>query len=160
MHHSTKKLTAIHLHAYSKAARAQCHRGITGQWLELVKSTFVPKGDGQWQPCPAQCCDNEPWRLTKLSCINNIVSRPIIREHHLVIKLPYYFVETTSSKSYLSKSVTLVTPSLLKTVGSHHMQPQSLVSARIWQSSMITLLSRKNDDSDPCRCAYRPHIDW
>ncbi len=31
MHHSTKKQTAIHLHAYSKAARAQRHRGITAE---------------------------------------------------------------------------------------------------------------------------------
>ena len=60
MHQSAKKQTAIHLHAYSKAAKAQRHRGIAGQLLELVMSTFVPKGDGQWQPCPAQCCDNEP----------------------------------------------------------------------------------------------------
>ena len=64
MHQSAKKQTAIHLHAYSRAVGAQRHRGIVGQWLELVKSTFVPKGEGQWQPCPVQCCDNEPWRLT------------------------------------------------------------------------------------------------
>ena len=51
MHHSAKKQTAIHPHEYSKAARAQRHRGIVGQLLELVKSTFIPKGDGQWQPC-------------------------------------------------------------------------------------------------------------
>ena len=48
------------------------------------------------------------------SCIDTIVGRPVIREHHLVHKLPHYFDETTSSKPGLSQSVTPVTPSLAK----------------------------------------------
>ena len=38
------------------------------------------------------------------SCID--VTRPVIREHHLVQKIPHYFDKTTSSKPYLSQSVT------------------------------------------------------
>ena len=48
------------------------------------------------------------------SCIDIIVGRPVIREHHLLHKLPHYFDETTSSKPHLSQSVTPVTPSLAK----------------------------------------------
>ena len=48
------------------------------------------------------------------SCIDIIVGRPVIREHHLIQKIPHYFDETTSSKPDLSQSVTPVTPSLAK----------------------------------------------
>ena len=43
-----------------------------------------------------------------------IVGRPVIREHHLIQKLPHYFDETTSSRPDLSQSVTPVTSSLAK----------------------------------------------
>ena len=45
------------------------------------------------------------------NCIDVIVSRPVIREHHFVQKIPH---ETTSSKPYLSQSVTPVTSSLAR----------------------------------------------
>jgi hypothetical protein len=32
------------------------------------------------------------------SCIDIIVSRPVIREHHPIQKIPHYFDETTSSR--------------------------------------------------------------
>ncbi len=48
------------------------------------------------------------------SFIDIIVGRPVIREHHLIQKIPHYFDETTSSRPDLSQSVTPVTPSLVK----------------------------------------------
>ena len=45
------------------------------------------------------------------SCIDLIISRPVIRENHLVHKIPHYFDETNRSKPYLSQSVRPVTPS-------------------------------------------------
>ena len=37
------------------------------------------------------------------SCIDIIVGRPVIREHHLIQKIPHYFDETTSSRPDLSQ---------------------------------------------------------
>jgi hypothetical protein len=48
------------------------------------------------------------------SCIDIIVGRPVIREHHLIQKIPHYYDETTSTKPDLSHSATPVTPSLSK----------------------------------------------
>jgi len=48
------------------------------------------------------------------SCIDIIVGRPVIREHHLIQKILHYFDETTSSRPNPSQSVTPVTPSLAK----------------------------------------------
>ena len=48
------------------------------------------------------------------SCIDIIVCRPVIREHHLIQKIHHYFDEMTSSRPDLSQSVTPVTPSLAK----------------------------------------------
>ena len=48
------------------------------------------------------------------SCIDNIVGHLVIREHHLIQKIPHYFDKTTSSKPDLSQSVTPVTSSLAK----------------------------------------------
>jgi hypothetical protein len=39
------------------------------------------------------------------SCIDVIVSRPVIREHLFVQKIPHYFDETTSSKPYTGKLI-------------------------------------------------------
>ena len=44
------------------------------------------------------------------SCIDIIVSRPVIREYHLVHKFPYYFDEVTRSKPDLSHSILPATP--------------------------------------------------
>ena len=39
------------------------------------------------------------------SCIDIIVGRPVIREHHLIQKIIHYFDETTSSRPDLSQLV-------------------------------------------------------
>ena len=45
------------------------------------------------------------------SCIDIIISRPVIRENHLVHKLPHYFDEVPRSRPYMSHSTLPVTPS-------------------------------------------------
>jgi hypothetical protein len=44
------------------------------------------------------------------SCIDIIVSRPVIRAYHLIHKIPYYFDEVTRSKPDLSHSILPATP--------------------------------------------------
>ena len=44
------------------------------------------------------------------SCIDIIISRPVIRENHLVHKLPHYFDEVPRSRPYMSHSTLPVTP--------------------------------------------------
>ena len=44
------------------------------------------------------------------SCIDIIVSRPVIRENHLVHKLPHYFDEVPRSRPYMSHSTLPATP--------------------------------------------------
>ena len=45
------------------------------------------------------------------SCIDIIISRHVIRENHLVHKLPHYFDEVSRSRPYMSHSTLPVTPS-------------------------------------------------
>ena len=43
------------------------------------------------------------------SCIDIIISRQVIREHHLITKIPHYFDEPNRSEPQLSQSVEPVT---------------------------------------------------
>ena len=100
------------------------------------------------------------------SCIDIIVGRPVIREHHLVHKLPHYFDETTSSKPHLSQSVTPVTPSLAK-ASSVCAQPCTTCTPFVMQGYDNTLcsLTMKRPDRPLVpperrrRCVCRPHTD-
>ncbi len=96
------------------------------------------------------------------SCIDIIVGRPVIREHHLVHKLPHYFDETTSSKPDLSQSVTPVTPSLAK-ASSVCAQPCTTCTPFVMQGYDNTLcsLTMKRPDRPlvPQERDRRPHVD-
>ena len=92
------------------------------------------------------------------SCIDVIVSRPVIREHHLVQKIPHYFDETTSSRPYLSQSVTPVTPSLAR-ASSVCAQPCSTCTPFVAQGYDNTLCSVTMKRPDRPLVPPEPHAD-
>ena len=96
------------------------------------------------------------------SCIDIIVGRPVIREHHLIQKIPHYFDETTSSRPDLSQSVTPVTPSLAK-LSRVCAQPCTTCTPFVMQGYDNTLcsLTMKRPDRPlvPPERRRRPHVD-
>ncbi len=93
---------------------------------------------------------------------NVIDSCPVIREHHLIQKVPHYFDETTSSRPDLSQSVTPVTPSLAK-LSRVCAQPCTTCTSFVLQGYDNTLCSltmkRPNRPLVPPERRQRPHVD-
>ncbi len=85
------------------------------------------------------------------SCIDIIVGRPLIREHHLIHKLPHYFDETTSTKFNLSQSVTPVKPSLAKA---------SSICAQGYDNALCSVTMKRPDHPFVLQeRRRRPHVD-
>jgi hypothetical protein len=94
--------------------------------------------------------------------VDILVGRPVIREHHLILKIPHYFDETTSSKPDLSQSVTPLTPSLAKSCRVCA-QPCTACTPFVLQGYDNTLcsLTMKRPDRPlvPQVRRRRPHVD-
>ena len=94
------------------------------------------------------------------SCIDIIISRQVIREHHLITKIPHYFDEPNRSEPQLSQSVEPVTlaPMSVSRVGAQPCDTCTPFVNKGYDNTLCSMALVKTDRFQvPQKHSQRPH---